>query len=70
MQNIHGSKRTTADVSTITVTTHVLHVDLAAQLRGIDPLDSVVLMIQTPSGREKRVAIGGNFLVDGTVHDW
>ena len=55
--------RSTADVQTVVVTTRVLHVDLAAQLRDIDPMDNVVLMVSTPSGRDKRVALGGNFLV-------
>lgn len=56
--------RRTADVSTITVTTHVLHVDLADLLRGYDVTNNVVLMLSTPSGRDKRVALGGNFLVE------
>ena len=55
--------RSTADVNTTVVTTRVIHVDLAAQLRDIDPLENVVLMLATPSGRDKRVALGGNFLV-------
>lgn len=57
-------KRDTASVETITVTTHVLHVDLADLLRGYDLSDNVVLMLATPSGRDKRVALGGNFLVE------
>ena len=56
--------RSTADVNTVLVTTRVIHVDLAPQLRGIDVMDNVVLMLSTPSGRDKRVALGGNFLVE------
>jgi len=62
--SLHKSRATTANVQTVTVTTHVLHVDLAAQLAGIDLMDNVVLMINTPSGRSKRVALGGGFLVE------
>ena len=62
--SLHKSRATTASVQAVTVTTHVIHVDLEPQLRGIDILDSVVLMINTPSGRPKRVALGGNFLVE------
>lgn len=55
--------RGTADTETFTVTTHHIHVDLAEQLRGIDPGDLVTILITTPSGREKRVALNGGFLV-------
>jgi len=48
--------------SATTYTTHVVHVDLAALLGQYDLTDNVVLMISTPSGRDKRVALGGNFL--------
>jgi hypothetical protein len=58
------TKRDTAAVETITVTTHVVHVDLSVLLRGYDITDNVVLMLATPSGRDKRVALGGNFLVE------
>jgi hypothetical protein len=61
---LNGTRPTTASVQAVTVTTHVIHVDLAAQLSGIDFMDSVVLMINTPSGRDKRVALGGGFLVE------
>jgi hypothetical protein len=75
---LHSASRTqrdTAQVETVTVTTHVVHVDLAVLLRGIkaDVMDNVVLMIATPSGRDKRVALTGNFLVEphhgGLDHD-
>jgi len=61
--SLKKSRRDTASVETISVTTHVVHVDLADLLRGYDVTDNVVLMVATPSGRDKRVAIGGNFLV-------
>jgi hypothetical protein len=49
--------------STTTYTTHVVHVDLAVLLAGYDLTDNVVLMISTPSGRDKRVVLPSNFLV-------
>ena len=58
-----AGRRDTAHVETVSVTTHVVHVDLADLLRGYDVTDNVVLMVATPSGRDKRVALGGNFLV-------
>ena len=58
------SRRDTATVETISVTTHVVHVDLADSLRGYDVNDNVVLMVSTPSGLDKRVALGANFLVE------
>jgi hypothetical protein len=57
-------KRDTVSASTHTFTTHVVHVDLADLLGVFDVTDSVVLMVATPSGRDKRIAIGGNFLVE------
>ena len=47
-----GSRRDTVEVSTRSVTTHVVHVDLAALLGQYDVTDNVVLMLNTPSGRD------------------
>jgi len=57
------TKRDTVSASTTTVTTHVVHVDLADLLAGYDITDNVVLMIATPSCRDKRVSLPGGFLV-------
>jgi hypothetical protein len=57
------SKRDNVSASTTIVTTVVVHVDLAALLAAYDVTDNVVLMLATPSGRDKRVVLGGNFLV-------
>lgn len=57
-----SSRTDKVSASTTTYTTHVVHVDLAALLGQYDLTDNVVLMIGTPSGRDKRVALGGNFL--------
>lgn len=48
---------------TFTRTVHHVSVDLVAVLAGFDPTDDVVLVIETPSGRPKRVSIAGGFLV-------
>jgi hypothetical protein len=61
-RSLSGTRRDTVAVDTRSVTTHVVHVDLAALLGGYDITDNVVLMLSTPSGRDKRVALGGNFL--------
>ena len=61
--SLSGTRRDTVTVDTRSVTTHVVHVDLAALLGQYDVTDNVVLMINTPSGRDKRVALGGNFLL-------
>lgn len=50
-------------IETFTYTTHVVEVDLADLLGTFDPTDRVVLNVRTPSGRDKRVTIGGGFLV-------
>jgi len=63
-RSLNGSRRDTVSVDTVSVTTHVVHVDLASLLGAYDVTDNVVLMVATPSGRDKRVAIGGNFLVE------
>ena len=62
-RSISGTRRDTVTVDTRSVTTHVVHVDLAALLGQYDIHDNVVLMLATPSGRDKRVALGGNFLL-------
>lgn len=58
------ARRKTDKVSTETfsVTVHHVQVDLAALLGQFDLSDEVVLVISTPSGRPKKVTIGGNFL--------
>ena len=56
-------KNTTISASTHTHTKHMIVVDLVHVLANIDPADEVVVSIQTPSGRPKRVAIGGGLLV-------
>jgi hypothetical protein len=56
-------KHDTVPVETATFTTHVVHVELRDLLRQFDVTDQVVLMVATPSGRDKRITIGGNFLV-------
>jgi hypothetical protein len=63
-RSLNGSQRDTVSVDTVSVTTHVVHVDLRTLLGRYDVADNVVLMVATPSGRDKRVAIGGNFLVE------
>jgi len=59
----NGTRRDTVAVEAVSITTHVVHVNLADLLGAYDVTDSVVLMVATPSGRDKRVALGGNFLV-------
>jgi hypothetical protein len=61
--SISTGRSDTVAATATTYTTHVVHVELAALLGAYDPTDTVVVMIQTPSGRDKRVTIGGNFLV-------
>jgi len=53
--------------STFSRTVHTVHVDLADLLSAYDVTDEVILMVETPSGRAKRVHLGGNFLVP--THD-
>jgi prephenate dehydrogenase len=60
----NGVRHDKVAVDTVSVTTHVVHVNLAELLGTYDVTDNVVLMVATPSGRDKRVALGGNFLVD------
>ena len=60
---ISQTKRDTVSTETVSITTHVVHVNLADLLRGYDVTDNVVLMVATPSGRDKRITLGGNFLV-------
>jgi len=62
MKSVRGSGRDTVSVQTHTQTIHYVDVNLADLLGQFDVTDQVVLMIQTPSGRSKRVALGGNFL--------
>jgi len=62
--SLNKSRRDKVSVETVSVTTHVLHVDVVDLLRGYDLMDNVVIMLSTPSGRSKRVAIGGNFLLE------
>lgn len=70
---IHNASRTqrdTAKVMTTTFTTHVVDIDLAALLGNIDVADGqVILAIQTPSGRAKRITLGANFLVPSRFED-
>lgn len=63
MKSVRGTGRDTVTTQSFTYTTHVVEIDLSDLLRGYDVNDRVVLMVRTPSGRDKRVAIGGNFLV-------
>jgi len=58
----HRDRRETASVETHTRTTHYVNVDLRDLLGRFDVTDEVVLLVDTPSGRAKRVAVGGNFL--------
>lgn len=62
--------RREVSAETFTRTTHIVSVDLADLLGQFDVTDEVVLMIETPSGRAKRVAIGGNFLVAPRNDSW
>lgn len=55
--------RGTVSTQATTFTTHVVHVDLADLLGAYDVTDTVVLMVATPSGRDKRIGIPGNLLV-------
>ena len=64
------TRRDTVAATATTFTTHVVHVDLATLLGAYDLTDNVVLMVATPSGRDKRVAIGGNFLAPAHVSRW
>lgn len=56
------AKRDTVSTETFTITTHHVEVNLEELLAQFDVTDQVVLLVRTPSGRSKRVAIGGNFL--------
>ena len=66
MRNVQN----TVPASTFTRTVHTVHVDLADLLRQYDVTDEVVLMVETPSGRAKRVVIGGNFLAPSRDEEW
>lgn len=57
------SKRDTVSAETFTRTIHMVDVNLADLLSQFGIEDEVVLVIQTPSGRAKRVALSANFLV-------
>lgn len=73
LHNASRTKRDTAQVTTMTFTTHVVSVDLALLLGEIDVADGqVVLDIQTPSGRSKRVQIPSHLLVPthDRIEDW
>ena len=61
--SISKARHDTAAVETISITTHVVHIELRDLLRTYDVNDNVVLMVATPSGRDKRITIGGGFLV-------
>jgi hypothetical protein len=63
LRSTNGTRHDTVAVDTISVTTHVVHVNLADLLGKYDVTDNVVLMVATPSGRDKRVAVNGGFLV-------
>jgi hypothetical protein len=56
-------RRQTVSAQTFTRTIHMVDVDLTDLLSGFGIEDEVVLMVQTPSGRAKRVAIPANLLV-------
>lgn len=56
------TRRDNVSAQTVTRTIHVVHLDAADLLAQFDVTDEVVLMISTPSGRDKRLALGGNFL--------
>ena len=64
---LHNASRTTRDqvsATRMTFTTHVVDVDLALLLGDIDVADGqVIIAIQTPSGRSKRVTLAPSFLV-------
>jgi hypothetical protein len=66
MKRLPKSREDRHDVlaTTFTRTVHTVHVDLRDLLSQYDPTDEVVLMIETPSGRAKRVHVGGNFLTE------
>lgn len=59
----NGQTKHQVHAETFTRTVHHISVDLAAVLSGFDPTDEVVLVIETPSGRPKRVTMSGQFLV-------
>lgn len=63
---IRSRKTDRVPVEATTYTTHVVDVDLASLLAGlgIGFSDTVVLAIQTPSGRAKRVTLNPSFLVE------
>lgn len=69
---IHNASRTRRDNASVTTHTHTTHhviVDVAHLLRDIDPGDEVVVVLETPSGRSKRVAIPANLLTP-RAEDW
>lgn len=62
--NYKSTNRDTATVHTETFTTHVVEVDLTDLLGAIDVAGGqVIVSIQTPSGRTKRVTIPAHLLV-------
>jgi hypothetical protein len=62
-------KRDTVSVETLTHTVHTIHVDLRELLGTIDVTDGTVqLVVETPSGRAKRVQIPNHLLVER--RDW
>lgn len=60
---IKNSRSDKVSVDTFTVTTHHVQVNLADLLAQYGLEDQVVLMIQTPSGRSKRVTLTPNFFI-------
>lgn len=58
--------RDKVSVDVIAHTTHVVNVDVAAVLAGlqIDFADTVVITLQTPSGRAKRVTLNPSWLIE------
>ena len=65
IHNASRTRREQAPVTMMTFTTHVVDVDLEPLLREIDVTDGgeVIVALQMPSGRAKRVRIPASSLV-------
>jgi hypothetical protein len=64
LRNASRTQRDNVAVTRMTFTTHVVDVDLAALLEGIDVADGpVVVELRTPSGRSQRVQIRPHLLI-------
>lgn len=58
-----GNRDKSVRTEVYTSTIHHIHVDLTSLLSQFDPTDQVVLHLDTPSGRPKRVTVPGHLLI-------